>query len=348
MPGMFGTVAGNRRRSAAVAFGPRLVPGVAGAVSSPTFASQPTNTTRLAAGTYTALSVAADTLVLPEIGTDGSDVIVRRANMAAGSILYGVTVIPNPAADGWCADVNAASQFWHCDFDGDPSIEHIRFRVPGVEVHGCRFTGTPAHHSVKVFGVSGGTGAGVVADSLFESTPVEDYIQMEGAGDTLIEHNAFAGAASEDCIDTKEGGAGVNTIRGHDFTSSAMAGEALLSKNPNGDVITDNRFGSGCFHSFGAGDEVVATGESRRNIYQAGSTLRLRKSNGLLIDDCDFGAGTIQVGNSSPSDDFPTDAEFQFCDLTGTTITVPNTSSTTITHDNTYSGVTGAFPSGNN
>lgn len=343
-------LSGSRRRTAGgITYGPRVTPGLLGAVSNPAL---PGTITRLAAGTYTNYSVPAGALVLPAIGAEGLVNLQGQTNFGAGSTLYGVRMDPNGA--GWAALIDSINVgIMQCDLVGNPGIEHIRARRTGAQIVGDKFTGSPPNHNIKVDGRSPHSGGGTVSDNSFPvgCAPTEDYIQFEGQRISTCEHNSFAGLAGEDCLDIKPGEQ--VTVRGHDFAGSAMNGEAVLAQNGTAPtIIISNRFGSGCFASFGA-NLVNAQGSCTLCVFLAGSTLRLRRSGvspiaGVEVAQNTLSGATVVLGTST-SDDFPRLANFHHNSFTNLIISIGNAASTTVTNNNTYAGsTTGSFPSGNN
>jgi hypothetical protein len=334
-----------------VLYVPRVVTGIAGALASPSWAGMPANVTRLAAGTHNNYDVAADTLVLPQIGDEGDVTLTGETNIGAGGALYGVTLDPNGA--GWSAFLdNDDSEVRQCTFINNPTIEHVRVvDALGCAVIGNRFEGSPTNHACKVYGQTAPASA-TVGDNTFAGTPTEDHVQTEDTNGCLIEHNEFTGLASEDAVDLKWMRSGQITIaRNMQFTSAGSSAEGLVdhSNTPGGGYVEMFflRF-VGMFCSIGSDDELDTPYPLhhilRNSVFESGSTLRLRRSTDTEVHNNKITDTQVDCGTSTASD-FPVDAELHHNHFHNLTVNAPNGSATINTHDNTYTGsTTGAFP----
>lgn len=231
----------------------------------------------------------------------------------------------------------------NCTFQGDPSIEHVGVSGSGWLVENCLFEGQPNNHAVKVRGsrenyYPGKSGSVKIRNSRFAGTPLEDHVQFQGqhggATENVIEYCEFPGVSTEDAVDLKNGD---QIIIRYNLFESDGSGEGLLVQNKtNPTVVYDNRFVN-VFHSFGAHPETgpVSDGVCRRNLFEGTSTLRIRSSANLLVEDNTFGeSSTILAGLSG--DDDPSGAYFRDNELgSGTTVT-DNTPFTCYATGNSY------------
>jgi len=334
-----------RRRASVVNYGPRVTPGVAGAVNNPDMGGR--NEVRLSSGTYSHYELPANSFVLPEIGASVTLAGEIFEDDGAGSVIYGCTL--DAGGDPWAAAFIDAGNITiaQCDITGAADNDTIRISRPNCHIIGCLFDGvTSGQHSVLFF--TGGSGS--VRDCQFDGTPGEDHIQCADiAGDVLIEHCSFTDESNEDAVDTKPAsGLGKVTVRGCDFTAGGSGSESILCLN-FGDVWRDCRFGNGTISSIGTHQVAGVWAEVFNCVFSPGSELRLRLGTGSQIHHNTFDGATITLGTQdSPGDDFPTAAWFHHNVFEDLTIDVSNANSTTVTNDNTYVGsTTGTFPSGN-
>ena len=323
-------------------FGPRVTPGVVGATANPDTTGY--TVVRKAAGTYNAQTVAAGTMVLPAVGAEGQVTFTGQTSFAANSKLYGVTL--SNTGTQWTARVQATNvTVEQCDFVGNPTVEHIRWEQSGMALRACKFAGNPTNHTIKVDGRTTLTGGGVIADCEFGGSPVEDAIQPEGQTATTIEYCSFVGTPGENYVDVKDGDHVI--VRGLALTST-VSRDAVLIQSTGGASISGCRIGNNCFVSFGANLVSVANSAISGTVFEAGSTLRLRKSFDVEVTGVAMSFATFILGTST-ADDWPRLANIHHNTFTNLTISIGNASSTTITNNNTYAGTTsGSFPSGNN
>jgi hypothetical protein len=117
-------------------------------------------------------------------------------------------------------------------FDGTHSDDLVRVNTGKVIFENVTFRGSGSGAFGHTLEIKLG-GSAEVRNSVFEGDPVEDTIQLEGNGTSLIECNRIGGSPGEDHIDTKPGAS--VTIRYNTFTSEPAA-QSLENQNSSNPV----------------------------------------------------------------------------------------------------------------